>query len=471
MAIRSSWRFALLLLGSGAISAALASTVSAIPPAQRPHVVIFLADDLGWREVGFNGGKTPTPNIDAIANSGARLGQFYACAQCTPTRAALLTGRYPNRCGLQSWVIHPVSTWGLPPEERTLPQALKTIGYQTYLIGKWHLGHHDPAFLPRARGFDHHYGPLVWGVDYYKHTTQGALDWRRDGKPLSERGYATHLLANEAVRVIKEHDPFNPLFMMVSFTAVHEPLQPPPEFKEMKGKDAPPLRAQVRAAMIANLDAQIGEVMAALREKKMEEKTLVIFLSDNGGDVPSGADNGDLRGTKGEFYEGGVRVPCALAWPGKIDPGKEIAEPLHIVDFFPMLASLAGARIDGGPPIDGINPLPTIARGIPSPHEEILIGCVPASAALRRGDWKLVTHHGDKPELFNLRDDPGERNNLAAAQPEKLAELTERLKVHAKESVPPKAGPADLEAPKKIPNAWGADEAIPASAPPKRSPQ
>jgi len=196
----------------------------------RPNIVFLLADDLGWADVGFNGGEIRTPNLDALAARGTLLRQFYVQPLCTPTRASLMTGRYPMRHGLQSGVIKPGAEFGLPLAERTLASALREAGYTTALCGKWHLGHHDRAYLPTARGFDHQYGLYNGSHDYFTHERDGGLDWHRDDRPLREEGYATHLIAREAARLIAEHDPAGPFFLLVAFNAPHTPLQVPENY-------------------------------------------------------------------------------------------------------------------------------------------------------------------------------------------------------------------------------------------------
>ncbi|MFQ5473208.1 MAG: sulfatase-like hydrolase/transferase, partial [Dehalococcoidia bacterium] len=233
------------------------------PPAARPNIVILLADDLGIGDVGYNGSKIRTPHIDKLAATGVRLNQFYAAPICSPARAALLTGRYPIRYGFQSALIWPWVEWGLGAEERTLAEALKQAGYRTALLGKWHLGHAREAYLPRRRGFDHHYGCYTGSVDYFEHTTNAALDWHRDGVPVEEEGYTTTLLAEEAVRLIRDSDHKRPLFLLVSFNAPHLPLQAPPGYRERYEHLKHPGR-RIYAGMVTCMDEAIGQVVAAL---------------------------------------------------------------------------------------------------------------------------------------------------------------------------------------------------------------
>ena len=249
---------AALLVGSNART--LRAETSASPP--RPNIVFIMSDDQGWGDVGFNGGDIQTPNLDRLAAGGARLEQFYTQALCSPTRAALLTGRYPIRYGLQIGVVRPHARYGLPNEERTLAHALREAGYRTAMSGKWHLGTAEPAFLPRQQGFDPHYGLYTGNFDYFTHRRDGGLDWHRNDEPIEEEGYSTHLLANEAVRLIDQHISTQPLFLYVAFYAPHFPLQVPP-------KAPPPAAARgARRRPAAGRGAAraegLGQIVAAL---------------------------------------------------------------------------------------------------------------------------------------------------------------------------------------------------------------
>lgn len=417
-----------------------------------PDVVILLADDLGYADVGFNGGKQiPTPSLDGLAASGAVLECFYVQTVCTPTRAALLTGRYPIRYGLQEGVIRPGHQYGLPLKERTLASMLREAGYTTAITGKWHLGEYNPVYLPLQRGFDLQYGHYFGALDYSTHIRDGVHDWYRNDQRCDDEGYTTHLLAREAVRIITEQPRDKPLFLYVPFNAVHSPYHTAPgrenDFQMLK-----PARAQY-ATMLSEMDTAIGQVLTALDQSQRRQNTLILFSSDNGGVGP--ASNGALRGGKHTPYEGGHRVAACVAWPGHIAAGTRIAEPLHIVDLFPTLAGLAGAVLDTEHqplPLDGRDILPVLTQGAKSPHEEILLGCEPTMSALRVGDWKLVVstkaaageergQARETIELFNLAQDPGEQHNLATTQPDKLADLQARLARYQREAIPPRGDP------------------------------
>jgi arylsulfatase A-like enzyme len=335
----------------------------------KPNIVYIVADDLGWKDVGFNGSQDiKTPNIDKLAATGARLEQFYAQTMCTPTRAALLTGRYPCRYGLQTIVIPSVSTYGLATDEWLLPQALKEAGYQTPIIGKWHLGHGDKKYWPKQRGFDYQYGPLIGELDYFTHEEHGVLDWYRDNKSLKEKGYTTTLLGNDAVKYVNERDPAKPFFLYLTFNAPHTPYQAPKEYIDRyKSIEEPPRRTY--AAMVTCMDDQIGRVVDALEKKKLRDNTLIVFQSDNGGTrnamftgvmadvskIKIPCDTGPYREGKGTLYEGGTRV-CALAnWPGHIPAGLTVNEMIHVVDLYPTLAKLAGASTAKCKPLNGLD--------------------------------------------------------------------------------------------------------------------
>ncbi len=451
------------------VGASILQAADQKPPA-RPHILLVLADDLGFKDVGFHGSEIQTPNLDGLAAAGARLSQFYVQPVCSPTRSSLMTGRYPIRQGLQVGVIRPWADYGLPLEERTLAQALKEVGYRTAITGKWHLGCHDGAYLPRQRGFDHQYGHYLGMIDYFTHDRMGGLDWHRNGKALREEGYTTHLLAREAIRIIREHDPTKqPLFLYVPFNAVHTPLQVPEDYLKQYEhlKDA---KRRKYAAMTTCMDDAIGRILRALRDRGMRDNTLVLFCSDNGGPVKNGADNGPLRGAKGTLYEGGVRVPALATWPGRIKPGTVVNEPLHIVDWYPTLLKLAGAPLDQPLPLDGLDAWPAIAHGKPSPHTEILHNHEPDRAAIRRGNFKLIirVQRGGAPrrgqsepitELFDISADPQEKNNLAEEHPEKVRELRAGLEVYTKQAVPPKNARSGKKPPGfKTPVVWGETE-------------
>ncbi len=472
--------FRKLALCSGLIPALLTAApfpAGAAPAAApRPNILFILADDLGWADVSFHHGEIKTPNLDKLAAAGSRLEQFYVQPVCSPTRCCLMTGRYPMRVGLQVGVVKPHAQYGLPLDERTLPQALKEAGYETAICGKWHLGHFDPAYLPLRRGFDHQYGHYNGALDYFTHMRDGGLDWHRDDHALREEGYSTFLIAQEAARLITTHDAGKPFFIYVPFNAVHGPHQAPEKYSQpypnFKGD------RYIYAGMTAAMDEAVGTIIAALEKKGLRQNTLIIFSSDNGGPAPGKiTDNGPLREGKGTLYEGGVRVPAFATWDGQLQPGSVVNAPMHMTDWYPTLLALAGVSLKQAKPLDGFDMWPVIAGGKASPRKEILHNTAPGSGALRIGDWKLILNGhrrdtgeaddsakpkkkaaaqdraGEVVELFNIAQDPYEKNNLAGQQPGKVKELHARYDVLAKEAVTPKAVQA---APAyKVPKVWG----------------
>jgi arylsulfatase A-like enzyme len=357
-----------------------------------------------------------------------------------------MTGRYPFRYGLQTAVIPSVSTYGLATEEWLLPQALKEAGYKTAIIGKWHLGHADRKYWPRQRGFDYQYGPLIGELDYFTHEEHGVLDWYRDNKPLKEKGYTTALLGNDAVKYINEQNAATPFYLYLTFNAPHTPYQAPQEYMDRYKNIEDPTR-RTYAGMVACLDDQIGRVVEALDKKKIRDNTLIIFQSDNGGTrsalfagvmadmskVKIPCDNGPYREGKGTLYEGATRV-CALAnWPGHIKPDSTVDEIIHVVDMYPTLAKLANASTAKCKLLDGLDVWQTISEGKSSPRTEIVYNVEPFRGAVRQGDWKLIwrTPLPSSVELYNIAQDPSEKNNLAAANPDKVAELQKRIEALA----------------------------------------
>ena len=426
--------------------------------ADKPNIVIILADDLGNADLGYRGSKIKTPNIDILAKGGVRLESYYGLPLCTPARAALLTGRYPMRHGLQTLVIFPSHKYGLPADEKTLPQALKEIGYSTYMVGKWHLGHADKKYWPNSRGFDHFYGNVVGEVDYFTKDRGGVIDWQRNGTFLKEEGYYTKQIGDEAVGLIEKHDTSKPMFLYFASLAPHAPYQAPKEEVDAYQEIFPDKEHREYAAMISGLDAQVGRVVAALEKKGMRENTLIFFTTDNGGatsalfatgarspeerEASGGvalgstppATNTPFTGGKGGLHEGGVRLPAIVNWPAKLQPSV-VNEPLHHVDVMPTLLALAGGTGDPAKPFDGKDAMATIGEGKPSPHEDILINVEAFRGAIRKGKWKLikVALLPGKTELFDLEKDPGEKENVAAQHPDVLKDLTARLLTYAKQ--------------------------------------
>ena len=462
-------RWVVLVLASAGLGKSVAGA-----EARRPNIVYILADDLGWGDVGWHGSEIKTPNLDALAKAGARLEQFYVQPVCSPTRAALLTGRYPMRHGLQVGVVRPWAQYGLPLDEVTLPEALKKAGYETAIAGKWHLGHFRPEYLPTRRGFEHQYGHYNGALDYFTHVRDGGFDWHRDDKVSRDEGYSTYLLAREAVERINGRDPSRPLFLYLAFNAVHAPHQVPERSKAPYAHLPEPRRTY--AGMLSALDEAVGQVVAAIDAKGLRKDTLILFSSDNGGPSPGTVtSNGPLRGAKATLYEGGVRVPALATWEGRIKAGSVVKAPLHVADWYPTLLGLAGVETGQSHPIDGRDAWPAIVGGASSPHDAILLNATPLAGAIRVGDWKLIVrapgadprddvHANDsRPaeaapgkgsvELFNIAEDPYEKHDLAPSLPEKVAELRARYDAFACQAVPPKSAPKASGF--RSPRVWG----------------
>jgi arylsulfatase A-like enzyme len=432
---------------------------------ERPHIVLMMADDLGWGDVGYHGSKIATPHIDELAKRGVQLNQFYVQPVCSPTRGALLTGRYPMRLGLQCGVVRPWASHGLPLDEQTLPQALRQAGYATAICGKWHLGHVSPKYLPTRRGFARQYGHYNGALDYFTHIRDGGHDWHLDDQPNYGEGYSTNLTGKQAAKVIAEHDKSKPLFLYVPFNAPHTPLQAPQEYIRKYAR-MPNKQRRTFAAMVTCMDDAVGRIVKALDENRFPaEKTLVMFCSDNGG-IPRLGSNGDLRAGKGTLYEGGVRVPAVMVWKGVLKPGGMVNEPLHVVDLYPTLRRLGRAKVQQRKPLDGKDAWDTIAKGKPSPHAFLLHNITPFHGAIRMGDWKLV-HNGhvnanvtqasekETWELFNIRTDPSEKQDVSGKQPEITKRLQAKLASLAAEAVKPNIPPNKAPQGFQTPKIWG----------------
>ncbi len=428
--------------------------VSIASAAGKPNIVHIVADDLGFKDVGFNGATDiKTPNLDALAKGGAKFNQFYVQPMCTPTRAALMTGRYPFRYGLQTIVIPGPAGYGLDTSEYLMPQCLKDAGYATAIIGKWHLGHADTKYWPKQRGFDYQYGAMIGELDYYTHSDAGVLDWFRDNKPVHEEGYTTQLLGADAVKYISAQDAKKPFYLYLTFNAPHTPYVAPKEYTDRYQNIEEPTR-RIYAGMVTCLDDEIGKVVTALDKKCLRENTIILFHSDNGGTTNAmfagqmadlsktklPCDNAPYRDGKGSLFEGGCRVVACANWPGHIK-AQTVDGIIHGVDLYPTLAKLAGASTEKCKPLDGVNVWDTIAEGKTSPRTELVYNVEPFRGAIRQGDWKLIwrTLIPTSVDLYNLAEDPYEKNNVAAAHPDKVAAMQERLNVLGKESAKPLA--------------------------------
>jgi arylsulfatase A-like enzyme len=420
-----------------ALSLLLAPATPAAEPGRPPNVLIFIADDLGWHDVGYHDSEIRTPNLDRLARAGVRLERHYVYPTCSPTRAGLLTGRNPSHFGIHG-PIDGRSTASLPLDVPTLARVLQGRGYATALCGKWHLGLR-PQVGPRQFGFDHTYGYLHGQIDQYTHRYKnGDRTWHGDDEFTDEAGHATDLIADEAVRVVSGTRA-GPFFLYVAFSVPHHPVQ---EEEKWTGPYTDAIRDPSRrlyAASVTHMDAAIGRIVAALDKAGRVNDTLVLFTSDNGGQReytpgneyegkhgpnPTLGDNRPWRGWKGGLYEGGIRVPAFVSWPGKLRAGI-VRQTVSYLDWFPTLARLAGARVEDGWKVEGRDVWPLLAGDGPNPAPRALTWVTGNAAAVLDGDWKLIVpkRPAAAAELYNLADDPAEAMNRAAENPTKVADL------------------------------------------------
>jgi arylsulfatase A-like enzyme len=393
---------------------------------KKPNIIVILADDLGYGDLSSYGAKDmKTPNIDRLVAAGMRFDNFYAnCPVCSPTRASLLTGRYPDLVGVPGVIrTHLKNNWGyLSLKAALLPTLLKQAGYHTTIVGKWHLGL-EPPNIPNERGFDHFHGFLGDMMDdYYNHRRHGINYMRLNDKEINPKGHATELFSQWATDYIKERAKSKqPFFLYLAYNAPHTPIQPPKDWLEKvknREKNISDKRAKL-IALIEHMDDGIGRVLTALKESDASDNTLVIFTSDNGGQTGVGANNGPLRAGKGTMYEGGIRVPMCAIWPGRIKSGSRSNIIAMTMDLFPSICEAASVDVDYE--IDGRSILPTLLGRSQQPEDRFLFwvrregGGYGGRAyyATRYGDFKLAQNSPYEPlELYNLKDDPQEKQPL-----------------------------------------------------------
>ncbi len=426
-------RHFLKVAGLGAASLAIPNWLLAGAKAQadKPNIVVIIVDDLGYGDLSSYGAEDlKTPHIDSLVSAGVRFDNFYAnCPVCSPTRASLLTGRYPDMVGVPGVIrTHITNNWGhLASQAILLPKLLKSAGYHTAIVGKWHLGLQSPN-TPNERGFDHFHGFLGDMMDdYYNHRRHGFNYMRLNEKEIDPKGHATDLFSQWAIDYIKERaGSKQPFFLYLAYNAPHTPIQPPKDWFERvkkREKNISDKRAKL-VALIEHLDAGIGKVIASLREVGLYNNTFIIFTSDNGGQTGVGANNGPLRGGKQDMYEGGIRVPMCAVWPGKIKPGSRSDRIALSMDLFPTICEMAEASLDYE--IDGRSILPTLLGKSQSVEDRFLFwvrregGGYGGRAyyVARYGDFKLVQNNPFEPlQLYNLKDDPQEQNPLERSHP------------------------------------------------------
>lgn len=410
---------------------------SAGEPGRPPNILILIADDLGWRDVGYHGSEIRTPNIDRLARAGARLERHYVYPTCSPTRAGLLSGRNPSRFGIHA-PIAGRSIDAIPADTITLARTLKRRGYATALMGKWHLGLR-PEVGPRQFGFDQTYGYFHGQLDQYTHRYKnGDRTWHHNDSFVDEAGHATDLIAGEAARFIEARRG-GPFFLYVAFSVPHHPIQEEEKWlAPYKSAIKDPSR-HLYAASVTHMDAAIGRVVEVLEKSGQIKDTIIFFTSDNGGQqdyasetdyggkhgpYPTLGDNRPLRGWKGELYEGGIRVPAFVYWRDRLQPAV-IRQPISYLDWFPTFAHLAGAEIAADWKLEGRNLWPLLASKEAKTPAPVLYWNVGDMTAVLDGDWKLIVSARAPAavELYNLADDPAEKKNLAGENPEQVQRL------------------------------------------------
>jgi arylsulfatase A-like enzyme len=413
--------------------AVLATSSTSAADTRKPNLIVFLSDDVGYGEYGFQGNKEiPTPHIDSIAKNGVRFTNGYVSGPyCSPTRAGLMTGRYQTRFG-HEWNEGPATPngrqFGLPIEEKTIAERLKALGYSTAAVGKWHLGR-GPQFIATARGFDEFYGTVA-NTPFFN--PPNFIDTRvsQDITPVKDDNfYTTDAYGERAVEWIGKQKG-KPFFLYLPFNAQHAPLQAPKKYLER----FPTIDDEKRhtfAAMMSAMDDAVGKVLAKVREMGEEENTLIFFFSDNGGPTQqTTSKNGPLRGFKATTSEGGVRIPFCVQWKGVIPAGKVFDYPMIQLDILPTAIAAAGGKVDPEWKLDGVDLLPYLTgKNAGRPHE-VLYWRFGEQWAIRKGDWKLVASRIDQntPRLINLAEDIGEANDLSAKHPEKVKELLDDWK-------------------------------------------
>lgn len=435
--------------------------LSPLGAVEKPNILLVVADDLGWADVGWHGGFGKTPNLDRLVRTGLELDQHYVQPVCTPTRTALMSGRCPGRFGPQA--LSPSNLRAMPLGTTTLASALKSVGYRTHLAGKWHLGAR-PEWIPNAYGFDTSYGTLTGAADPWTHKYRKDSPyvdtWHRDGRLFHEEGNATELVAAEALKRITQGGD-QPWFMYVPFHAVHSPVDAPAEYKKLYDgvrfhEDDVKHESRLRmAAMVAQLDAKVGAFLEALERTHQRENTLIIFTSDNGGleslknayvgtvpDSPFNSENDPLRGQKNTLYEGGTRVCAFVNWPGKLKPAK-VTAPLYVADWLPTLGGLTGFVPATDLKWDGLDRWKVLTGEDAAPAPRSIYVAHPQGRSLRHGDWKIIAMNKAKAQLFNLAADPYEKEDLAGKEPQRLQEM--RAKLAAEFAKDDKVMPADLK--------------------------
>ena len=414
-------------LGMGGMALAMSDELS-LNKQKKPNIVFILTDDLGYGDLSCYGAKDlNTPNIDSLVASGIKFTNFYAnCPVCSPTRASILTGMYPDMVGVPGVIrTRPTDNFGyLASNAVMLPEVLKQAGYDTAIIGKWHLGLESPN-TPNEHGFDHFHGFLGDMMDdYYLHRRHDINYMRLNGQEIDPKGHATDLFTEWAADYIKDHkNSSKPFFMYLGYNAPHSPIQPPDEFLKRVKERNPNIndkRAKI-VALIEHLDDRVGMVINALKGSGQMDDTLIIFVSDNGGDLGAGASNLHLHGGKGQMFEGGIRVPMCAVWKDKIKPNSQSDRVALTMDFFPTICEIAGAKFNHE--IDGRSIFNTMLGETQNDQDDRFLFwvrregglqyCGQSFYAVRYKNWKLLQNTPFEPlKLYNLEDDPNEENPM-----------------------------------------------------------
>lgn len=396
----------------------------------RPNIVIIVADDLGWGDVGFHQSSIKTPNLDRVAKQGIILDRFYTAPVSSPTRAGLMTGRYPNRFGIRKTVIPPWREYGLDETEETIADVLGDAGYEhRAVIGKWHLGHGRKAYYPLNRGFNYFYGHLNGAIDYFTHEREGELDWHKNWESCYDKGYSTDLIAREAVRYVNDHKK-EPFFLYVAFNAPHTPLQAKPEDIALYTSDLESLSKKeqnrcIYSAMVTCMDRGIGDIYNTLEKNGQLDNTIFLFFSDNGTDGKGGL-SGELRGFKFQEWDGGVRTAAVIQWNKGFKQPRKVEQVTGFVDVLPTLRDILDVKKAPKRELDGISVRSVLTGERESIRRDFYLGC----GAVVNQDWKLILP-GQNNHMKNLgtgylvdyKNDPYEQKNSAANNPEEMQRL------------------------------------------------
>lgn len=434
----TSRRLVLLVFGACSVF----GSMSAAEKTEQPNIVLIISDDQGWNDIGYHDPDIKSPTLDRLAAEGVRLDWQYVMPQCTPTRVCLMTGRYPSRFG--NHCCRASNEHAFSFDTPTLASVLKAAGYRTALCGKWHLGS-KPEWGPNHHGFDHSYGSLAGAIGMYDHryrlSSPFVVTWHRNHEFIEEQGHATDLVTAEAVKLLEDARD-QPLFLYVPFQSVHNPIVEEDKWIEQNSHIESPDR-RLYAAAVTHMDDCVRQIVEASQNAPNGRESLVVFISDNGAVVNSSGNvypppdpklsnfssNKPLRSSKTHVYEGGIRVPALAWWPGRLEPSVCKA-PLHAVDWFATLVEVGGAELPADIAFDGQNIWPQLT-GEPADQRELywVWGGNRDRVALRAGDWKVLRDGRKKQwELYNLKDDPYEKNNLASTNPERLEEMLDKVR-------------------------------------------